>query len=91
MTFFYFKRNKKEYSILIKMSKLKKEKKTKEDGIYYKPEEDGSTHFISVKNNKTKDPYKYYQFPNTHGFCQLFAFFLHIDDTKEFQKVYGCY
>ena len=69
------------------MSKLKTKKKIKEDGIYYKPEEDGSTHFISVKNKKIKDPYKYYQFPNTHGFCQLFAFFLYIDDTEEFQRV----
>lgn len=69
------------------MSKSVVKAKIMEDGIYYTPEADGSTHFVSVKNNKIKDPYKYYQFPNTHGFCQLFAFFLHIEDTNEFQKI----
>lgn len=58
-----------------------------EDGIYFTENSDGSTHYISVKNKKIKDPYKYYQFPKSHGFCQLFAFFLHINDESDFKKI----
>ena len=57
------------------------------NGIYYKPDSEQSTHYISIQNEKVKDPYKYFQFPDTHGFCQLFAFFLHINDVDDFQKV----
>jgi len=57
------------------------------DGIYYSPNKDGTTHFCSVLNKKWKDPYDYFQFPFSHGFCQLFAYFLNINDLKDFQKV----
>ena len=72
------------------MSKLKKwegKNGPLEDGIYYYPDEEGFTHYRSVKNKLIKDPYKTYQFPNTHGFCQMFAFFLHTDNTSNFQRV----
>jgi len=58
-----------------------------QDGIYYSPNKDGTTHFCSVLNKKWKDPYDYFQFPSSHGFCQLFAYFLNINDLKDFQKV----
>jgi len=72
------------------MSKIKKwEDKNGplEDGIYYYPDPQGYTHYRSVKNKTIKDPYKTYQFPNTHGFCQMFAFFLHTDNTSNFQRI----
>lgn len=72
------------------MSKIKKwEDKNGplEDGIYYYPDEEGFTHYRSVKNKLIKDPYKTYQFPQTHGFCQMFAFFLHTDNTSNFQRI----
>jgi ADP-heptose:LPS heptosyltransferase len=61
--------------------------KTINDGIYFMEEEENTTHFIGFKNGKILDPYRYYQFPNTHGFCQLFAFFLYIDNKVNFRKV----
>lgn len=58
-----------------------------EDGIYFTPKSDNTTHYIAVINKKIKDPYNNFQFPNTHGFCQLFAFFLYINDINQFKKV----
>ena len=48
---------------------------------------DNATHFIAYKNGKIMNPYDYYQFPQTHGFCQFFAFFLYTGDTAEFKTV----
>lgn len=59
----------------------------KASGIYYKAKPDQSTHFVSIKDNRVKDPYQYFQFPETHGFCQLYAFFLYTDNVSDFQKV----
>lgn len=66
---------------------MKKIQKPKRNGIYFQPKSDQSTHYVSITNDKIKDPYKYFQFPETHGFCQLFAFFLHINDVRNFEKV----
>ena len=57
------------------------------DGIYFHEMNDNATHFIAYKNGKIMNPYDYYQFPKTHGFCQFFAFFLYTGDTAEFKTV----
>ena len=57
------------------------------DGIYFHEMNDNATHFIAYKNGKILNPYDYYQFPQTHGFCQFFAFFLYTGDTAEFKTV----
>lgn len=60
------------------------------NGIYYKPEYMGSTHYLAVRNGKVYDPYDYFQPPHTQGFCQMFAFFLAVYDINDFQQVpYG--
>ena len=59
------------------------------NGIYFDAMNDNTTHFIAYKNGKVLDPYNYYQFPKTHGFCQFFAFFLYTGDTNEFQATSG--
>ena len=64
----------------------KKQQKSK-DGIYFQEMTDHSTHYIAYKDGKILNPYYYYQFPNTHGFCQFFAFFMYTGDTKEFTRV----
>ena len=62
--------------------------KTKlENGIYFKPMQDQSTHFIAYKDGNILDPYDIYQFPNSHGFCQMFSFFIYIDNVQDFKKV----
>lgn len=66
---------------------MSKEKKPIENGIYFQDDGEHSTHFIAYKDGKILDPYNFYQFPNTHGFCQFFAFFLYINDTEEFRQV----
>ncbi len=73
--------------MLKKIQKWEKKNGPLEDGIYYYPDEENFTHYRSVKNKRIKDPYKTYQFPNTHGFCQMFAFFLHTENISNFQKV----
>lgn len=57
------------------------------NGIYFHEINDNATHFIAYKNGKILNPYDYYQFPQTHGFCQFFAFFLYTGDTNEFKRV----
>lgn len=57
------------------------------DGIYYCPDENNYTHFLCVKKNKVLDPYENFQLPYSEGYCQLFAYFLYINDTNEFDKV----
>lgn len=59
-----------------------------ENGIYFMASEDQSTHFIAYKDGKILDPYNYYQFPQTHGFCQMFAFFIFMGDVNDFEKVH---
>ena len=59
-----------------------------ENGIYFKASEDQSTHFIAYKDGKILDPYNYYQFPQTHGFCQMFAFFMFTGNVNHFKKVH---
>lgn len=67
--------------------KQQTQQKQIKEGIYFSAMSDNSTHFIAYKNGEILDPYKYYQFPQTHGFCQFFAFFLYTRDTNEFKKV----
>lgn len=57
------------------------------DGIYYYPEEQGSTHYVAVRGGSVYDPYDYFQPPDTQGFCQLFAFFLAVNDVQAFQVI----
>jgi hypothetical protein len=45
------------------------------------------THYKSCKNGKVKNPYDLYQANLTQGFCQMFAFFIHIGDESDFVKV----
>lgn len=58
-----------------------------ESGIYFAPSEDQTTHFIAYKDGNILDPYAYYQFPKTHGFCQMFAFFIYTGNVYDFKKV----
>ena len=39
------------------------------------------THYRVIKNNINIDPYDNYQKPNSHGFCQLFAYYIFIGET----------
>lgn len=39
------------------------------------------THYRVIKNNINIDPYENYQKPNSHGFCQLFAYYIFIGKT----------
>ena len=56
--------------------------------IYFKEpppkSKDPSTHFIAYLNGEEKNPYWHYQAKSTQGFCQMFAYFLVMDDTAEF-------
>ena len=45
------------------------------------------THYKSCKNGKVTNPYALYQANLTQGFCQMFAFFIHIRDVSEFALV----
>ena len=70
------------------MSKKQKTQPKKiANGIYFREMNNNTTHFIAYKNGKILNPYDYYQFPQTHGFCQLFAFFLYTGDTIPFIRV----
>ena len=59
-----------------------------ESGIYFSPSEDQSTHFIAYKDGNILDPYECYQFPQTHGFCQMFAFFMYNGNVADLKKVH---
>ena len=59
-----------------------------ENGIYFKAMQDESTHFIAYKNGEILNPYDSYQFPNSHGFCQMFSFFMYMNNDKTFKKVH---
>jgi len=41
------------------------------------------THYRVIKNNINIDPYDNYQKPNSHGFCQLFAYYIFIGETDK--------
>jgi len=53
--------------------------------IFYKPS--SCTHYKSLMNGKVFDPYDLFQSKNTQGFCQMFAYFITIDDISEFKEV----
>ena len=45
------------------------------------------THYKAFLNGNIYDPYKYYQAKDTQGYCQMFAFFIVINDMYEFDIV----
>lgn len=45
------------------------------------------THYKAFLNGNIYDPYKYYQAKGTQGYCQMFAFFIAINDIYEFEIV----
>ena len=52
-------------------------------------DEDGGTetHYICIsKNGGIENPYNDYQLNESHGYCQMFAFFIAIGDTEGFIK-----
>lgn len=53
--------------------------------IYYAGKD--ITHYRAYVEGSVADPYDYFQARNTQGFCQMFAFFLAIGDTKDFVVV----
>ena len=53
--------------------------------IFYKPS--SCTHYKSLLNNKVFDPYDLYQAKKTQGFCQMFAYFITVNDKSEFKEV----
>ena len=53
--------------------------------IYFKPRK--VTHYIACRDGQTYDPYTNYQAQRTQGFCQMFAYFLAINETSKFTKV----
>jgi hypothetical protein len=77
----------------------KSERKKLKDSSIIKPfivfkQSTKSTHYIGHKieiTDKKKiislDPYKFFQSPGTQGFCQLFAFFLSLNDLDDFIKI----
>ena len=77
-----------KYDIKLMNEKPKKSDfKKHERIIYFKNPKSGSTHYIAYLNGKKLDPYDYFQAKGTQGFCQMFSFFLVIDDTHLFEKV----
>jgi len=78
------------FQLLLQSKDIKLYKSTssssKKDGIYFKPPVRGSTHYYAIKDGEKLDPYEYYQPKGTQGFCQLFAYFLYIDEPG-FTKV----
>lgn len=43
-------------------------------------ENSDATHYIAyIKGDKEYNPYKYYQIKDSHGYCQMFAFFLALE------------
>lgn len=78
-------------------------KKTGERVIfYYKPGESGATHYRvwgkhekkgRTRRSTTKvvegiiDPYEYYQKPLSHGFCQMFSYFIAAQEDDVFEKI----
>lgn len=59
----------------------------KADGIYYQKPVGGSTHYIAYKDGKRHDPYDSFQPRGTQGFCQLFAYFMYLQDLDGFIPV----
>ena len=57
------------------------------NGIYFVELDHQETHFIAYKDGKILDPYDYYQFTDSHGFCQFFSFFRYLNHTHSYQKV----
>ena len=55
--------------------------------IFFKKPTSGSTHYIAYLNAKKLDPYDYFQANKTQGFCQMFAYFLVMNDIANFKKV----
>ena len=55
--------------------------------IYFRENDDNSTHFIAYLNGQELNPYNFYQAKDTQGFCQMFSYFLIIQDTNEFIHV----
>ena len=55
--------------------------------IYFRANDDNSTHFIAYLNGIEINPYKYYQAKDTQGFCQMFSYFLIMQDTIGFIPV----
>lgn len=59
--------------------------------IYFKKpaasSENQSTHFIPYLNGIEKNPYDLYQAKNTQGFCQMFAYFILMNDIDGFEIV----
>ena len=53
--------------------------------IFYKPS--SRTHYKSLLNDKIYDPYNLYQSVNTQGFCQMFAYFITLNNTDDFKEV----
>ena len=53
--------------------------------IFYKPS--SCTHYKSLLNDKICDPYNLYQSVNTQGFCQMFAYFITLNNTDDFKEV----
>ena len=78
-----------KHSIPLHLSKKenKENKENKKDGIYYQRPYRGSTHYTVIKNGKVLDPYDFYQPQGTQGFCQLFAFFMFLNQVDDFKLV----
>lgn len=60
---------------------------TKRYIYYYPQDETGSTHYRAIRQGKKLDPYHLYQSKDTQGYCQMFAYFLAIDEVDEFKMV----
>jgi hypothetical protein len=53
--------------------------------IFFESEE--TTHYKPIINGTVYDPYDYYQAKDTQGYCQMFAYFMAMNNVREFQKV----
>ena len=51
--------------------------------FYTPPDNNNSTHYRAVVNGVVYDPYDHYQAPDTHGYCQMFALMLYIENSPD--------
>lgn len=55
--------------------------------ILYIKKNDGSAHYKGFVKGEIMDPYDYYQLKTSEGFCQMFAYFITSNNTKDFIEI----
>ena len=70
---------------LITPTPTQNDKKKYDKIIYFSGK--ATTHYKGFRNKTILDPYYFYQAEKTQGFCQLFAYFLVMEETNGFKLV----